>query len=337
MIVRLVRFAYGNARARALLADFWGLKQLEELAEAGDRDRLLRLLEQYCPAEAVSLENADTLLAKNYLRLGANIADSLPSREGHLIRSYLRRVDVENLKVACRALVLNRKIETYQQLLHPVGAAGKISPEALQRAGNVRELGSVAASAGFYSELFSHFPAAEPKERDLQLLELDLDRMFWDQLSKAVQALPGQDRKAAGEILGLRADSDRFNLVHRGWQAGLDPEDIIRFLPPLGTSYGATEVRRIFKAAKPEQQIRRIFPLHQVENPLEPRGEVALLKRLHRRLRNILTEPAFDISLPLAVVLFKELEKQDLQLLAAGVRVGQAPQRIKELMITVQG
>lgn len=336
MIVRLVRFAYSNARARALLSNLWGLKQLDEIAEAGDRNKLLHLLEQYCPGEDVSLENADTLLANNYLQLGTSIAGSLPVREGRLIQCYLRRIDLENLKLACRILALNRKIETYQALLNPVSALGGISLEGLQRVGNVRELGSLAASAGFPSELFAHFPE-KPEEKDLQFLELDLDRMFWAQLGQAVQELTGPDRKAANEILGLRADSERFNLVHRGWRKGFEPEFIISFLPTLGTSYGPAVIRRIFRAARPERQIRRFYPLEQVENPLGPQGEVALLKRLHRRLRTVLTEPPFDMSLPLAVVLFKELEKQDLQLLAAGMRVGQPSQKLRALMITVQG
>ncbi len=336
MIVRLVKFAYGNARARALLADFWGLKQLKTLVESGDRAGLLKLLEEYCPGETISLENADSLLTENYVRLGAEVAKSLPAKEGQLIRAYIRRIDSENLKILARGLFFRKRPERYRPLLTSCQRAGGIPLERLQAVESFTEFGALLPSDPRLQSAFTVLQN-EPGANDLLRFEFCLEQIFWQQLADRIRKLRIQDRQAAESILGMRADLERFNLLHRGWRSGIDPELLADFLPPLGEVYGGEARRRIFKSSKPDQQIAKYFPLHDIDHPLGPDGEVALLRRLHSRLRSILTEPPFDISLPLAAVLFKELEKQDLQVLASGIRTGQPPQRMKSLLVTMEG
>jgi hypothetical protein len=75
-------------------------------------------------------------------------------------------------------------------------------------------------------------------------IELALDRAGWEDIQECMNKLSWADRAAAVELLNLRADLDRFNVVHRSWRAGLKESDLLLALPPLGTAYPARGLRR---------------------------------------------------------------------------------------------
>jgi V/A-type H+-transporting ATPase subunit C len=182
-----------------------------------------------------------------------------------------------------------------------------------------------------YRRLFRQALSLPPKDR-LFFLEAQLDRLFWEQVRDRIDDLPRFDRAAAEEILGLRADLERFNLVHRGWRAGLGETLLQMGLPPLGTVYQERMVRRALAKEDAGSALRHLFPLPITGDPLSLNGELALARRLFRHLRRILRSHPFDISISLAAVLLKELESRDLLTTVEGLRFSRTREEIVPLL-----
>ncbi len=315
MLQRLLRYPYANARARALATAFAGPSVLTSLVEASGRAGA---------AEALDLPNvphgeADRRLIGEYLRLAKRIAHSLPPAAGRVIWAYRERPAVENLKTLCRALLTGRPAETAGKRLLP-GDFPRLLPADLSAASDLAGLVDLLPPSP-YRRVVRQALLLRPEEC-LFRLETDLDRAFWNTLAARLASLSFFDRQAAREILGLRADLDRLRIVVRGWRESLPPGQVAAALPPLGSLFPRDRVRRALAAEEPETALRRLLPAVGGEDLLGAAGERLLQRRLYRELRRILRSPPFDLSIPLAVVLLKELETGDLQTVLEGLHFG---------------
>ncbi len=333
MLSRLLKFPYANAKARALIAGYLGTEALEDLAGTSSRQRGVAFLKErrYLPSEEQARE-VEIELRRNFISLGARVARSLPALERSLIETYLRRVDVENLKTVCRGLLSGVEPERFHALLVPAPEAAALPVETLGKIRDVEGLLSVLSHHPLGTVLREGFEM--PPERRLHLWELALDRAFWAELRERLLELAPFDRQAAGEIIALRADVDRWQVVQRGWSAQLGVEEILAGLPPLGSLFSQSSVRRALLSNHPGDLLRQMFPVKGVADPFSPQGEVALFRRLYKQLRRTLIAPPFDIATPLAAVLLKEMEIRDLQAALSGLRLGRGPQNITPFFVS---
>lgn len=322
MFLRLLTYPFGNAKARAMIPQLLGRSQIRHLAGLASLEEALSSL----PGKRLQAE---------FLALGRKVSRALPARGRSLIEEYLRRIDTENLKIVCRGILSDRPGEDFHPLLIAPGRCGEIPLEKLRQASSLEHLAGT-LPRGSYRDVLARAREVPENER-LFYLESALDKLFWERVAAAMAALSPYDRLAAGEILNPRADIDRFNVVHRGWRGGLGRQEMIGALPCMGEAFHPDQVLRALRSGNPEPCLRKLFPIRGFKDPLSVAGEVALWRRLHRSLRRTLRSHPFDISIPLAVVLLKEVEIRDLDAVLSGVRLNSGQDRILSLTAITEG
>lgn len=325
MVTRLLRYPYGNVRARALAAGLLREPQFAELINSPSRAQTERLLGRLPGFSGVTDESA---LPAQYMTFGLKIFRALPASASRLVGAYLGRHQVENIKLLCRAILTGRR-DLLERTLLPEGPE-KLVTESMLAARSLEEL-AVRLPPGAFRDLLRVGGPAAAGER-LFSLDSALERIFWTGLDDRLAELPLFDRLAAREILGLRADIDRFRVIGRGLHAGLPAPAILSALPPLGTLLPSSRVRKALAAADPTAACRQLLATA-IQAPFDERGgEVFLFRRLHRQLQMTLRSAPFDISVPLSALLLKELEIRDLQAVLSGQRIGAGRMELTSLL-----
>jgi vacuolar-type H+-ATPase subunit C/Vma6 len=330
MLLRLLRYPYANTRSRFLSAGFLKPARVEQLASQPSREQAAAFLEPFFSLPAASWPGVEWRIRADYQVLGRKVARALPSGGRRLVEAWLRRAETENLKIACRALLLGQNVEAVQYLFIPTVSVGGITDEKLRQVHTLDELVGALRQRQLAGAIRQGLAAAE--DQRLLSIELALDRAAWEAVRERLSELGWADRAAAAELLELRADLDRFNVVHRGWRAGLRESELLEALPPLGTAYPARDLRRALRSEDPEAGLNRLFPLSGFHAPLSIAGEVALARRLFRRLVETMRSHPFDLAIPLATVLLKELECRDVQAILSGLRLGRRQEEIMALL-----
>ncbi len=336
MLLRLLKFPYANTKARALIAGYLGREDFDTLGQAPSRQSAVTMLRERrrLPVED-QIREAEIQLRSDLFALGGRVARTLAGRERRLLETYLRRVDVENVKTVCRGVLTERGPERFQPLLVPAPSVAAVPVDRLAEASSFDDLLDILARHPLRAVL-GGITQISP-ERRLHLLEVRLDLFFWAEVRERLLELAPFDRRAALEILGLRADVDRWQVVQRGWAAGLEAEEILAALPPLGSSLDSSAVEKALLAEQPGERLREVFPVKGIADPFGPAGETVLFRRLYWQLRRTLVAPPFDIAIPLSAVLLKELEVRDLQVILSGLRLGREPENIAPFLVSTEG
>ena len=314
MALRLMRYSYGAVRSRALAAGLLRPEQIGDLLDCASKTEAERWLEKMIGVPAGAAEAG---LHGRFMAYGHKVARSLPAPARELLLSYLSRGQVENLKALCRNLLTDRRQETDRFLLPD--APGKIVTAHSVVAGTLEELIERLPRTP-YRDVVRAALATAPEERLFQV-ESGLDRTFWEMVREHSRRLPLFDRRAALEILGMRADIERCRVLGRGIRAGLPAAIILNSLPPLGTLLPTERVKRALKSENPAAAVARLMAATGGD-PLGTEGETFLFRRLYRYLRRTLISAPFDVSVPLSSLLLMELETHDLKSIFGGKRVG---------------
>jgi len=330
MLLQLLRYPYANTRSRFLAAAFLKPDRVEQLASLSSKEQAGAFLEPYFSLPASSWPGIEWRIRAEYRALGMKVARSLPSGGRRLVEAYMRRAETENLKIACRGLLKGQNVEEFQYLFIPAASVGGIPGEKLRQVQSLDELIGALRQRHLARAIRQGLVAAE--EHRLLSIELALDRATWEAVRECLNGLSWADLAVAAELLNLRADLDRFNVVHRGWRAGLKESEILEALPPLGTAYPARDLRQALRSDDPEAGLCRLFPLSGFDTPLSTAGEVALTRRLFRHLVKTMRSHPFDLAIPLATVLLKELESRDIQAILSGLRLGRRREEIMTLL-----
>jgi len=314
MALRLLSYSYGAVRSRALAAGLLRPGQIDELLDCASKAQAERWLEKMCEVPAGKVEVG---LHERFLAFGDKVARSLPAAARDLVITYLSRTQVENLKVLCRTLLTGRRWEKGDFLL-PHGPGNVMDAHAAS-AGTVEELAGRLPRSPYRAVLRAALAAA-PEER-LFRVETELERTFWEMVRERLRRLAFFDRRAALEVLGMRADIDRCRIVLRGIRAGLAAKTILGALPPLGTLLPLRRLRIALASEDPTAAVARLLA-RIAADPLATDAEALLLRRLHRYLRRTLVSAPFDVSVPLSALLLMELEARDLKSAFGGKRLG---------------
>jgi vacuolar-type H+-ATPase subunit C/Vma6 len=317
MALRLLRYSYGAVRSRALAAGLLKPARIDDFLACVSKAQAERWLEKMFDLPAGEIEAG---LHERFMVFGNKVARSLPAAARELVIAYLCRAQVENLKVLCRTLLTGRRQET-GIFLNP-HAPGKIVTAHAAAAQTPEELAG-RLPRGPYRDVVRAALSAAPEDR-LFRVESGLDRTFWVIVREHCRRLALFDRLAALEILGLRADIDRYRVLGRGMRAGLPTATILASLPPIGTFLPLRRVRIALNSENPTAAVARLMAgiVGIAADPLATDVESLLFRRLYRHLRRILISPPFDVSVPLSALLLMELEARDLKSVFGGKRLG---------------
>jgi V/A-type H+/Na+-transporting ATPase subunit C len=154
-------------------------------------------------------------------------------------------------------------------------------------------------------------------------LEEALDLSYWREIWEALHHLAKPDQVQAMRIVGAWLDvTNLMWAIRYRVYYGLSPEELINYTLPWGYEVRDADIRAIAGGADIPQIVQRIYPkLTDVADLLrEPRQglpalEVQLQRHVMAQCRKALIGYPFHIGVPLAYLMLKKMEIQDLTVL----------------------
>jgi len=328
MLRRFLGYPFGNAMARAIAS---GFESMDHLVDRFTAESTPSVRQALFPDGKGSEPSITYQLCLELQRIGDRIATALPEAPGRVVRTYLQRSEIENLKLFCRTILGTGDGPPPASLLLPLPRNSRLPQAALADAESIDQFTAILPK-GVLRDRLRHAAKVPPGDR-LFAVETSLDRYFWENILGAAERLRPFDKSAAMEVLGGRADLDRFGIISRGLRAGLDTKVILSGLPDMGTAFPYRQVRLALCSGDPAGRIKELYPEPGVDDPLGRAGEIGLYRRLRRILQQVMRSHPFDISIPLAVLLLKELEIRETQIVMSGFLLGKERDELTALAV----
>ena len=345
MILAAARYAYPNAKVRALRSRRLTAQDRHFLLEARDFSSFLAYLVTTTYGRALpDLEEEKTdpgvlerRLARSLMEDYAKVARSLRGkRQQELVLALFSRFESENLKVLLRALFSGREKQAVTHLLYPLGKLSALPWDDLWACNNPAEIADLLIRNPFGQALKHAIPQYNVQGR-LFPLEMALDLSCFQRLKQAISGLRSRsDRKAAKRILGPYVDVLNISWVIRlKIHYGLSHEEIVNYSLPGGELLTLSHLHRLALAEDIssflEQMPRSLQK--EVQEVREWEDFHTYLERWFLRLiARLFMGPPFHIGIEIAFLLEKEMELSGLITLLEAKAQGLSPDKtVKKL------
>jgi V/A-type H+-transporting ATPase subunit C len=330
-------YAAINARVRVMYSRLLGADELARLSDAADLVSLVGLLKPtvYGPY-LENLRDKDFTSRAIIFQLKRGLAEAYqgvihvaPAHTRSLLVQLYRYFEVNNLKAVLRGIVTGTGRDQQgalwdrvRDVLFPYGTATVVPAEAMVQSGNVAAAVELLRGTPYY-ETLSFAMKRYSAERSLFPLEVALDLHYWRQLWQETQQLLGQDHGPAQRVVGSLVDMNNlmWAIRYRVYQK-LSEEELINYTLPFGFHVRDEDIRAIAAGGDIAAVVTRLYPDLPDVNALldEPRtGLPALELQLKRHVMSecmaaFIGNP-FHIGVPLAYLVMRDLEIQDLTVL----------------------
>jgi V/A-type H+-transporting ATPase subunit C len=319
-----------NARVRARYSTQLSTEQWAELAAAPDLAALIDLLRRspYGPYLAEGAEGALTPRRAVYLIEGQmaeayrTVIRTAPRQTCALLTLLYRNFEVANLKAVLRGIVSQAAWLQVKYVLFPFGPGTVLPAEPMLTTRSIEAAIELLRGTPYYDTLL-HALKRYQTEQGLFPLEVALDLSYWREIWEAIHRLAKPDRIQALRIVGAWLDVNNlmWAIRYRVYY-GLSPEELINYTLPWGYEVRDADIRAIAGGTDIVPIVQRIYPkaANIAELLAEPRqGLPALEVQLQRHVRvqchKALIGYPFHIGVPLAYLVLKKMEIQDLTVL----------------------
>jgi V/A-type H+-transporting ATPase subunit C len=319
-----------NARVRAKYSTQLSDELWAELVAAPDLAALIDVLRRtaYGPYLMEGAEGALTPRRAVYLVEGQmaeafrTIIRIAPPQTCPLITLLYRNFEVANLKAVLRGIMSQAAWLQVKYVLFPFGSGTVLPAEAMVTTRSVEAAIELLRGTPYYDTL-SHALKRYQTEQGLFPLEVALDLSYWREIWEAIHRLAKPDRLQALRIVGAWLDVNNlmWAIRYRVYY-GLSPEELINYTLPWGFEVRDADIRAIAAGADIPPIVQRIYPnaANIAELLAEPRKglpalEVQLQRRIRAQCHRALAGYPFQIGVPLAYLVLKKMEIQDLTVL----------------------
>jgi len=348
-LIRAARYSQILVKASAERSYLLSKEQLRRLVECKTLNELAVQL-QGSPYESLlrlskppSAVNFQRVFKEDLVRVYNKMMAFSPKRIIEFLGSYLRYLEIENLKVLIK---LKNAGVSYGSILNvlllSIEEVFKMK-ERFIRAAKAKDVNGVieAFKGTVYDPILSEGLKRYEETGLTKFFDFSLDRTYHDYLLSSAESLPREEREIALLVAGLRVDV--FNIVTaiRSKFLGYPPHLTFRAI-----------TRRFFRLS--EKQVRNIVSSSDIRealayvresfygNFLTPHDNIEeFIKDFERKvnhfiLRNISRErlaKPFTIAVPLEVMLRKEIETKNLVMLSSGIEFGWNPKDILSMLL----
>jgi V/A-type H+-transporting ATPase subunit C len=341
-------YAAINARVRAMIANLLGPQDWAELINAPDYASLLGTLRRsvYGPY-LTRVDERDLTPRRAVYQIKSQMADvftiilrAAPDQTCPVLTQMFRDFEVDNLKAVLRGIISGASWDQVRHVLFPLGQLGTIPAQAMVETGNITAAIELLKGTAYYPTL-SHAMQRYNVEQSLFPLEVALDLNFWRTIWEDILRLPKDDKNHAQKIIGAILDMNnlmwaiRFRVYYH-----LSEEEIINYTLPFGYRVRDEDIRAIAAGADIPQVVSRVYPnLPDISVYLmEPRRglpqmETLLQKEVYEECRKALVGYPFHIGVPLAFLVMKEMEVQDLTVLVEAKSSNVSPDDYRPLLV----
>jgi vacuolar-type H+-ATPase subunit C/Vma6 len=342
-LVAATDYGVVNVRVRARRADMLTAEMWNTLCSAESFNALLTVLGDTAYGPYLRLARALLTPRRVAYQIRQHLADayrvvidSVPESRREFVVHLRRLFEVDNLKAVLRGVEAGATWEQVRFILSPLAPLPELPTEKMLKSGKVGEAVEALKGTPYYDTL-SHAMERYTAEQNLFPLEVALDLEYVRELWAGVNGLPGEDRKQVLRIVGTLIDVTnllwalRYRVYH-----DLSEEEIINYTVPFGHQVLDGDIRSIASGGDIVEVIERVFPRISDARELmrDPRTglrelEIRLQREVMSRCRAVFLGNPFHLGIPVAFLLLKEYEVQDLTVLIEG-KAAQMPREVLE-------
>ena len=350
----VLKYAHISARVRGLktrllrrddIYALLGCKNLHEIVRYLETTTYRKEIEEILvnKLNALVLEHA---LIKNFLRTMDIIIEESPKHVRDIIIEFIRKLDINNLKVILRAKEYGLSPLEIAKYLLPLKEFNEdICEHLLKHSKNIEDIVKMLKGTIYY-EVLSLSLTEYRMLGSLLPIEVALDKFVYERLWDKSRKLSGLDRKIVEEILGTEIDTINIKTTLRCRLAHMDIEALRRFLLPMG--YILRE--RDFIKALSEEDIEScfrtlaIYPYNRaLIIGLDSYNRTKSLLRLEIELERTLVEinknicikypHPFHIGIILSFINLKWFEVRNLRAIVVGKEAEVPAERIERILV----
>ncbi len=329
MLPSLSRYAYLNARIKALNSFLLPEKELRDLSAAATRPELINILRsspyQQILTDPEAASHPRRLEKELYLydiHLHQKIEGWSRGVVREMVFTLLGRYDLQNFKGLLRLWFQPQVREGEVDYLIREKICYPLEMEPILAARSLEELIGKLSSTPYPAPL--NEAAAEFREKKtLFPLEAALDQDYYRRLGRAVERLPASDRRVAARLIGVGIDIENIQWLIRGKRYyRLPPRELLRYLIPNGYRLHPDLFRGLLAREGKEEIFSRlgIRAYESLRPLLSSRLEPEEFSLLEEGLRDIMMREArasfrrfpFTIATVISFLIFKRAETEKL-------------------------
>ncbi|RLE60372.1 MAG: ATP synthase A1 subunit C [Thermoprotei archaeon] len=350
----VLKYAYISARVRGLKTRLLRRDDIYALLGCKDLHEIVRYLETTTyrkEIEEISIDKLNALvleraLIKNFLRTMDTIIEESPKHVRDIIIEFIRKLDINNLKIILRAKEYALSPLEIAKYLLPLREFNEdVCSHLLERSMNIEDIIEMLKGTIYYKVLKPSL--TEYRIRDTLLpIEIALDKFVYERLWNRSRKLRGLDRKVAEEILGTEVDTINIKTTLRCKLANMDVKTLRRFLLPMGYILRERDFIKAFSREDIESCFRTlaIYPYNRaLMRGLDSYSKTKSLLRLEIELERILLETSrnicrkyphpFHIGIVLSFINLKWFEVRNLRAIVVGKEAKVPAERIERILV----
>ncbi len=254
-------YEYINAKLHAIRGTMYEGDRLEELLRAQGLPELARMLFPEQGSFEVSAQELERRLTVEYFEDLHKVCRNLGEDTREFFTGFLRKADVENLKVVYRVWA-NRKPERaptpddVEPLLITTPVSLRVPIADLLGTETTSEFIAAIPDRALAATLLKIAPDGESAGAP-SWVEIALDVAYYEQLMFRARALGADDRDIVDDLVGMDADVSLLLWVMRLTRTyGASADDTVTLLSHLPSKIGPARIRALCTAVTDEDRIR---------------------------------------------------------------------------------
>lgn len=321
---QITKYAYANAKIRAMLSQLLDGPRLEALLQAKDLYEALDLLKKTQYAEAVGrmerenpdLQQLERELAVHDEAVFRKVGSVLGAPEKELVFLLLEKYEIESLKVVLRLWYRHPQVNPADflpasQIIHPIDYKKILNAESIE------EVIVLLDKTPYRQPLVRAREIFKQKE-SLYYLEAALDVDYYERVLKSVERFSVSDRKVALKIIGIEIDIENINwLIRLRKYYNIALEDMLEWIIPGGERINKDTVRRYYTTDGLGKIVESVAlgPYVKIKEMTEQNIyliEGFLYEFLYREVKRALAGFPFSIGTVLGYLILKRRETRNL-------------------------
>lgn len=296
-------FAAASVVARALLGKLIGPDGVRVLLGSADIGAAFSYLEHTGYGDAMAglpraeriFRDVEHALRQSLIDDGIRIARFLGGGYRQVVRSFLARYEITNIKAVIGVLAGGEDLASLRGFLFELGPLKSVDSQALLECSDVEAVARVLRGTPYGAPLRDAMERYR-REKTLFAIEVALDLQYFRDLITTINKLGTADRRSTLRVVGPEIDGRNLLWVLRyRFNFGLVPEEIFNYISPV--SWELTDMM-LWNVARAEdlEEIAAALPREYGEFIKQARTEHGLdLIRLDILLRRRLWRKALDV------------------------------------------
>ncbi len=342
-------YAYLHSRVRAMYSTLLSPQFFDELYRAPDFFSLINQLEHtvYGPY-LMRVDNRELTPRRAVFEMRSQMSEayatvirSSPEYLHPLLAQFYRSFEVDNLKAILRGILTGASWDRIRYVLFPFISTKVFPAETMLQEREIPAAIEKLRGTPYYATL-SHALERYATEQSLFPLEVALDLSYWRAVWNDINQLSKLDREHALRVVGSLLDINnllwaiRYRVYHQ-----LSEEELINYTLPFGYHVKDADIRAIAAGADILEIVARLYPNLTLEDTvlMEPKDwlpelETKLQRHVVSQCRKEFSGYPFHAGIPLAYLVLKKMEIQDLTVLAEAKSAQLPPERFRPLLTT---